>query len=90
LLGLAGARLSSSLQKRTEMTEKNRNLLADARLSSSLQKKTEKTEKNRNFCLRQATATITLTNINANVNLNVNLNYYELVLHELSVVIKDF
>ena len=46
------------------------------------------TEKNRNFCLRQATATLTLTNINANVNVNV--NYFELVLHELSVVIKDF
>ena len=40
---------SFPLQKKTEITEKNRNLLAGARLSSSLQKRTEMTEKNRNL-----------------------------------------
>ena len=82
LLGLAGARLFSITEK--DRNDRKKQKFARWRsLAFSLQKWTEKTEKLQKLLPAAGYG-------NVNVNLNYNVNYFELVLHELSVVIKDF
>ena len=96
LLGLAGARLSSLLQKWTEKTEKNRNLLATLtyllRQSLSLLCSltlacffiTEKDRKNRKKQKLLPAAGYGNVNVNANDNYNYNLNANDNVNYNLT------